>query len=413
MFSAFERLISFRYLRSRRRDGFISVIAGFSLTGIALGVATLIVVMAVMNGFRDELLSRILGINAHITIAGYAPITDYQNLAQEIKKIPGVVDASPVVEGQVMVRANGNSSGALVRGISPEDLQRRPLIAKNIKSGNVANFQGKDAVLIGTRMAENFGLKAGDYITLISPQTTDTVIGAIPRLKDFRIAGTFEVGMYEYDSSNIFMPLEAGQVYFKSPNAASEIEVMVSEPEKAGMIAAKIFAETGGKYRVSDWKLTNSHFFNALNVERNVMFLILALIILVAAFNIISSLIMLVKDKAKAIAILRTMGASRGSIMRIFFLCGASVGVTGTFLGFLLGLGFARNIDRIKGWLEHLSGTELFAPEIYFLSHLPARVEAHDVIMIVTMSLVLTLLATIYPSLRAARLDPAEGLRYE
>jgi len=413
MFSPFERTIAFRYLRSRRRDGFISVIAGFSLAGITLGVATLIIVMGVMNGFRDELLTRILGINAHITVAGFAPITDYRNLTQEIKKIPGVVDAAPIIQGQVMVNGHGVSNGALVRGIAPDDLRRKTLIANNVKSGDIKDFTGKDSVLIGARMAEAFGVKPGDYITLIAPQTTDTVMGAIPRLKDFRVIGTFEVGMYEYDNLNIFMPMEAAQIYFKYPGSASDVEVMVDDPEKAGIVAARIFRATGGKYRISDWKMTNSHFFNAINVERNVMFLILTLIIVVAAFNIISSLIMLVKDKGRDIAILRTMGASRGAIMRIFFLCGASIGIIGTFLGFLLGLGFALNIDTIKGWLEKLTDTELFSAEIYFLSHLPAKVESHDVIIIVTMSLVLTFLATLYPSLRAARLDPAEGLRYE
>ncbi len=414
MFKAFEWMMAARYLRARRREGFVSVIAWFSLLGIALGVATLIIVMSVMNGFREELLSRILGINGHINVYGQQrEIADYPTLAEQLAKIDGVKTVTPMIEGQVMATGNGASSGAMVRGLSPEDFQKRTLLNDSIQAGSFKLFEQGEGIIIGSRLANKLGLWVGDKITLISPKGNVTAFGTVPRMRAYTIAATFDVGMYEYDSSFVFMPLTAAQNYFRV-NGVNYLEVMTPSAEEADEVTANI-QYTMGRYGLNpvDWKRTNASFFNALQVERNVMFMILTLIIIVAAFNIISGLIMLVKDKGKDIAILRTMGASRGSIMRIFFISGASVGVFGTFGGFILGLAFAENIETIRRWIEKLSGNDLFAAEIYFLSKLPAIVDYGEVGLVVGMGLGLSFLATLYPSWRAARLDPVEALRYE
>jgi lipoprotein-releasing system permease protein len=416
VFSAFERMVAFRYLRARRREGFISIIAWFSLLGIALGVATLIIVMSVMNGFRAELMGRILGLNGHVGL--YAPgphgISDFDALAKVVVKVPGVVSVTPMVEGQVMATSQaGGASGALVRGIRGSDLMARDIIRNGIKSGDPKAFTGDDAVIVGDRLAEKLGLKVGDPITLISPKGNTTAFGTVPRVRAYHIVATFNVSMYEYDSSYIFMPLEAAQTYFNLPDRITEMQVMLKNPDSADREAVAITEATKGAVRVYDWQRANASYFNAVIVERNVMFLILTLIILVAAFNIISSLIMLVKDKGRDIAILRTMGATRGMIMRVFFLDGASIGIVGTGAGLILGLLFALNIESIRQFLQSLTGTQLFSPEVYFLSQLPAKVETSDVITVVVMALVLSFAATIYPSWRAARLDPVEALRYE
>jgi len=414
MFSSFEWLMALRYLRARRQEGFISVIALFSLLGIMIGVATLIIVPAVMNGFRAELLDRILGVNGHILVqAPTGPLANYDDLMARLKSVDGVVQIAPIVEAQVMATAQGRARGALVRGIRQADLQANALIADNVREGSLTEFGGKDSVVVGYRLAQQLGLRVGDRIRLIAPQVRATVIGTVPRQRAYRIAATFNVGMIEYDSSFIFMDLEAAQIFFGLRQAVSALEVVTVGPEAIDPVRAGLMKAAGAPLRLVDWRQVNSHFFTAIEVERNVMFLILTLIILVAAFNIVSSLIMLVKEKGRAIAIMRTMGATRGMIMRIFFIAGASIGVVGTILGFLLGLGFADNIEWIRRQIEGLTGTELFAAEIYFLSRLPAKVETPDVILVVTMSFVLSILATLYPSWRAARLDPVEALRYE
>jgi lipoprotein-releasing system permease protein len=414
MFSPFERMVAMRYLRARRKEGFISVIAGFSLLGIALGVATLIIVMSVMNGFRHELLGRILGLNGHLTMEAYqGPLPDYDRLTDELRKLPMVKMADPLVQGQAMVTVKDRAIGAVVRGMRPEDVKARAIFADNIKAGSLDRFHGEDVVIIGRRMAESLGVGIGDQITLISPQSTATLIGLIPRIKSYEVVGIFEVGMSEYDSGFVFMPLEAAQLYFKLPGAASDIEITVDDPDRIAAAVVAIEAKVGSNFRFIDWQEANSSFFGAIQVERNVMFLILTLIIVVAAFNIISGQIMLVKDKGRDIAILRTMGATRGMIMRIFLLSGASIGVLGTALGFGFGLAFADNIESIRQWLQTLLHTRLFPEEIYFLSQLPAIVDPGEVTTVVIMSLTLSLLATLYPSWRAARLDPVEALRYE
>jgi lipoprotein-releasing system permease protein len=414
MFSPFEWMVAMRYLRARRREGFISVIAWFSLLGIALGVATLIIVMSVMNGFREELLSRILGLNGHLGVYGSTQrLTDYEPLTAKIKEVPGVVSAAPMIEGQVMVTARGVAKGAVTRGMNREDLTGRNIVGKSLVSGSLENFQGQDAVIIGLRLAQALGVKIGDRITLISPEGNVTAFGSVPRLRAYEVVATFEIGMYEYDSSFVFIPLEAAQIYFKMPGAVTNIEVFANSPDDSRAVGTSIAQALGSGFRIHDWQQANASFFTAIQVERNVMFLILTLIIVVAAFNIISSLIMLVKDKGRDIAILRTMGATRGMVMRIFFLSGASVGVIGTLAGFALGVSFALNIESIRQVIQGLTGTNLFAAEIYFLSHLPAKVDAVEVGSVVLMGLGLSLLATLYPSWRAARTEPADALRYE
>ncbi|MDM7947876.1 MAG: lipoprotein-releasing ABC transporter permease subunit [Oceanibaculum nanhaiense] len=414
IFSAFERMVAFRYLRARRQEGFISVIAGFSLLGIALGVATLIIVMSVMNGFRAELLGRILGVNGHLTIfAQQGPLPGYAGMVDQVRLVEGVAMAFPQVEGQVMATANGVSSGALVKGMRREDVQRRALLSDAIMAGSLDAFEGNDAVMIGTRMAQRMNLTVGNQITLISPQSNPTAFGSIPRLKSYKIAALFEVGMYEYDNSFVYMPMDAAQTFFRLGDAVTGIDILLDDPDAVRDIREAISTAIGPGKRLYDWQQANSSFFTAIQVERNVMFLILTLIILVAAFNIISSMIMLVKDKGRDIAVLRTMGASKGMIMRIFFMTGASIGVVGTLAGFMLGLVFCLNIESIRKGVEFLTGTELFSAEIYFLSRLPAKVDSGEVVTVVLMALILSFLATIYPAWRAARQDPVEALRYE
>ena len=414
MFTPFERMVAGRYLRSRRQEGFISIIAGFSLLGIALGVATLIIVMSVMGGFREELVKRILGLNGHLGVYGMGvPLEDFDRLKGELINLEDVVEVAPLIEGQVMATANGVARGAMVHGLRREDLLARKMVAEQIKEGSLDAYGKDDGIVLGSRLAEKLGLRVGDRLTLISPQGNVTVFGTVPRLRGYTLGATFEIGMYEYDSSFIFMPLDAAQLFFRLKNKVSGLELMLTDPERVDEIRPRIVAVAGAGKRIYDWQESNASFFNAIKVERNVMFLILTLIILVAAFNIISSLIMLVKDKGQAIAILRTMGATRGMVMRIFFLCGAGVGVTGTIAGFILGLAFTLNIEAIRDLLEGISGTELFAAEIYFLSHLPVKIDWAEVSGIVLMGLVLSFLATLYPAWRAARLDPVEALRYE
>jgi lipoprotein-releasing system permease protein len=416
MFGPFERAIAGRYLRARRGERFVSVIAGFSLIGIALGVATLIIVMAVMSGFKSDLLARILGLNGHLGVYAdtSAGIPNFDEVARTIRGLRGVLSAVPIVEGQVLLTGHGQSSGGLVRGIRQADLRKLPAVANNIREGSLDDFHGDDAIAVGITLAQRFGLDVGSRITLLSPDGAVTAFGTVPRVRAYKVVAIFQAGMNEYDSTFTFLPLEAAQIFFQKPDAATQIEVMVADPEHVAVVNAEIRdALSGQPLRVIDWTQSNDSFFAAVTVEQNVMFLILTLIILVAAFNVVSSLIMMVKDKTRDIAVLRTLGAGRGAIMRIFLMCGASVGITGTVVGTGLGVVFCLNIERIRLALQSATGTKLFDPEVYYLEHLPAKLEWPNVIQVVIMALVLSLLATLYPSWRAARTDPVEALRNE
>ncbi|NPD67910.1 lipoprotein-releasing ABC transporter permease subunit [Lichenicola cladoniae] len=415
MFGPFERAVAGRYLRARRGERFVSVIAIFSLIGIALGVATLIIVMSVMNGFKTELLDRIVGLNGDLSIYGSgAPISDYDAIAQRVRQLPNVVSVSPIVEGQVLLSAGSYSAGGLVHGMSQANLRALHEISDNIRAGSLDAFQGDDAIAIGATLASRAGLTIGSHLTLVSPNGAATAFGTIPRVRAYTVVAIFDAGVSDYNASYVFLPMQAAQVYFQLPGAVSLIQVMTQDPANVATVTPQIRqALSGDRLRVLDWTQSNNAFFGAVQVEQNVMFLILTLIILVAAFNVISSLIMMVKDKTRDIAVLRTIGATRGAIMRIFLMCGASVGITGTLVGTVIGIVFCLNIERLRQWLQSLTGTNLFNPEVYYLEHLPAKLEWPEVTQVIVMALVLSLLATLYPSWRAARTDPVEALRHE
>jgi lipoprotein-releasing system permease protein len=416
-FSAFERMVAGRYLYGRTGERFVSVIAGFSLAGIALGVATLIVVLSVMGGFRQELLGRILGLNGHLAVGStQGPLADYGAMVARIAAMPEVVAAVPVVEGQVLVASdNGGAAGGIVRGMAPADLRGREIIAGNIRAGDLTAFQGEDAIVIGVGLAQRLQVGIGDEVTLISPQGRVTVFGTVPRLRAYRVVATFEAGMQDYDSGFVFLPLDAARLFFQVPrDAVSLLEVTLRDPAASAAIAAAIRRDFRDRApRVTDWQDANGPFFEIVQVQRNVMFLILTLIILVAAFNIVSSLTMLVKDKGRDIAILRTMGAGRGAILRIFLLCGAAVGAAGTLTGLALGLLFCRHIEAIRQLLMRATGTTVFDAEVYYLTRIPAVIDPLEVAQVVGLGLALSLLATLWPSWKAARLDPVEALRNE
>lgn len=413
-FAPFEWMLSLRYLRARRKEGFISIIAGFSFLGIMLGVATLIIVMAVMNGFRKELLDKILGLNGHLLIQPLeSPLTDWQAVAERISQVQGIRLAAPIVEGQALASSPFNATGVLVRGIRAADLMKLPSIAKNIRQGTLDGFDEGQGLAVGKRLADQLSLRAGDNVTLVAPRGAVTPMGTTPRIKAYKIAAVFEIGMSEYDAAFVFMPLPEAQAYFNRSGDVTAIEVYTTDPDKVANFRKLVTEAAGRPIFMVDWRQRNSTFFNALQVERNVMFLILTLIVLVAALNIISGLIMLVKDKGRDIAILRTMGATQGAIMRVFLITGASIGVVGTLLGFGVGTLVCFNIEKIRQFLSWLTSTELFSPELYFLSKLPADMDTAETFAVVVMALTLSLMATLYPSWRAARLDPVEALRYE
>ena len=409
-FGAFERLLVRRFL-SGRREGFISVISIFSLVGIALGVATLIVVMSVMNGFRDQLVERILGVNPHVAVFPVGEGFDEpEALTARIEGIAGIQRALPLVERQVLASAGKWSAGVLVRGIPAGDLAGLPAVAApEFSSGSVDAFAAGEGLALGDGLAARLRVQVGDSVTLLWPEGDRTPLGLLPRVRSYPVAYIFKIGMSNLDRTLAFLPLAESQQFF-GVDSPDRIEVMLVRPAEATEFGARI-AEQEPAIRYNTWMSSNSAYLEALAVERNVMFLILTLIVLVAALNIVSGMIMLVKEKVASIAILRTMGASSRSVMRVFFLCGASIGVSGTIAGVVLGVVFCLNIESLQDAVSSLAGTDVFSPDVYYLSRLPAELFWQDVLAITGLSLGLSLLATLYPSWRAARTDPVEALR--
>ena len=405
-FAPFEWILAGRYLRTR-------LIALLSFLGIMLGVATLIIVLSVMNGFRHELLDKLVGINGHVFVAPIdSPLTDYADVAERLSKVYGVKRAVPFVEGQVFASSPYNGSGALVRGVRGEDIGKITAVSSNLKQGTLENFETAGGVAIGRRLAENLGLQVGDTISLLTPRGASTPFGTTPRIKAFPIVAIFEIGMSEFDATFIYMAMSEAQGFFNREGDATLIEVFLDDADRVDEARGALEMAAERPVLLTDWRQRNRTFFSALEVERNVMFLILTLIVLVAALNIIAGLVMLVKDKSSDIAILRTMGATRFAVMRIFMVTGASIGIVGTLAGFLLGLVVSLNVESIRRVLSGLTGANLFPAELYFLSRLPAEVDGREVATVVIVAMVLSLLATTYPSWRAARLDPVEALRY-
>ena len=413
-FSALEWDMARRYLRAKRRDSYISVIAVISFLGISLGVATLIVVMAVMAGFRADLLERILGVNGHARIesrTGIFPNKD--SLLVTMSEQEGVVRARPMIDGQVMVSISGNVQGQIVRGLSVENIKELESLKDKILYGNLDSLANGERIAIGARLAERFGLAVGDGFSLITPQGSVTPFGTLPKVKRYTIGAIFEIGLSDYDTNIMFMEIGALARFLGRPENGGVIELDVDDPDHIEVISASISRAIGPGYRVRDWKNTNATLAGALEVERTVMFLILTLILLVAALNIISGMVMLVRDKGRDIAILRAMGAGRGMVMRVFFITGASIGVLGTVSGVILGSIFCVYIEEIRQFLIWITGANLFPAQVYFLRELPATIVWADVARVVGMALGLSFLSTLYPAWRAAKLEPVEALRYE
>lgn len=413
-FSPFEWMVALRYLRARRADGFVSVIAGFSFLGIMLGVATLIVVTAVMNGFHRELMDKIMGINGHAFVqAVETPFTDWDDVARRTAKTPGVKLAIPMVEGAAGISTQFGQSGVLVRGVREKDLVRLPGIVGNIRDGSLEGFDKAEGVAIGQRLAETLGVRVGDKISLLIAKGGQTPFGVAPRIKAYNVVAIFAIGMSEFDNVFVYMPLTEAQAFFNKDNEATVVEVFVEDPDQIDAFRLAFDKEVTRPVIITDWRQRNRTFFETLQVEKNILFIILSLIVIVAAFNIISGLTMLVKDKTQDIAILRTIGATRGAVLRIFMMIGASIGVVGTLAGFALGLLLAKNLDAIRNAINSAFNANLFPAEFYFLSRLPAIVDAREVAVIVGMTLIIAILASIYPAWKAASLDPIDALRHE
>jgi lipoprotein-releasing system permease protein len=413
IFGPFERMLAGRYLRATRQEGFVSVIALFSLLGMTLGVGTLIVVMSVMGGFRTEYVSKILGLKPHIEIMTSGPLKDYEDVRATVKKLPGVIEVTPVVEGQALLTLNGYATGLAVVGMTAEDFKAKRAYSGHIVDGKADEF-GDDRVAIGKELATRLGLRVGDPITMLSPKLMSTPVGTIPRKGTFTVGIIFDPGLSLFSSGLVLMPLEAAQTFFQTEDGVTEVGVNIADPENdIARAHVAIYQALGGRDRVIDWTQENQLYLNTLDTEKSTMFLILTMIILVAAFNIISSLIMLVKDKTSDIAILRTMGATRGMVMRIFFLAGASIGVIGSFSGVVLSVLFVRYIESVRHLLQRLTGRDLFPPELYLFSQIPAKIDWLQIFYVVVMALTLSFFFSIIPAWRASRVDPVEALRYE
>jgi lipoprotein-releasing system permease protein len=415
-FSAFEWMLASRYLRARRKEGFISVIAGFSFIGILLGVATLIIVMAVMNGFRHQLFAKILGLNGHAVLykmQDKGPLEEFADVVKKLQGVPGVLKALPLVEGQVLYSSPVQALGGFVRGMTEEGIKGLSLVSNGIVQGTLDGFDNQDGVAIGNRLMQALGLRDGDSITIINPRGARTPVGVVPRTRSYRIQAVFEMGMAEYDRTMVFMPMKVAQSFMSKGAEADVIEIITNNPDSINETIRAMRAAVGPDYGFTSWEQRNMSFFTVLKVERMVMFIILSLIILVAALNIVSGMMMLVKDKSRDIAVLRTMGATKGAMMRVFLITGASIGVLGTLGGLVMGILFCWRINDIKDFLQWATGTTIMDPTIYYLTRLPVQIDVHETAGIVVMAIVLTLLATLYPSWRASKLDPVEVLRYE
>jgi lipoprotein-releasing system permease protein len=426
-FAGFERMLAMRYLRARRKEGFISVISLFSFLGILLGVATLVVVLAVFNGFHGELLDKVLGFSGHASIyrADLGSINDYKEMQQRLAQIPGVTRVTVLLEGQGMASSAKTATGALVRGISEADLEKLPSINNaKLRTGltvlgvgdaapSLKGFDKSQGVAVGERLAWRHGLEMGSNLTLISPNGPETVVGNTPTIRDYPVVAIFKMGMSEYDESVVYLPFVEAQDFLSNDTGASGIELMVEDPDNIFNMVADIRNAAGPELMVQTWRDRNQAFFNALLVERNVVTLVVSLVVLVAALNIISGLIMLVKDKSSNIAILRTMGATSGAILRIFFMTGAAIGVVGTASGLLIGLIICWNAENIRKFIQWMSGIDPFNAELYYLTQLPAKVDWGQTTSVVVMALLLSFLATLYPAWKASSLDPVEALRYE
>ncbi|MFN3514343.1 MAG: lipoprotein-releasing ABC transporter permease subunit [Phenylobacterium sp.] len=416
-FGQWERAVAGRYLRAKRSQGGVALISIISFVGIMLAVAVLIIVMSVMNGFRTELLSRILGFSGHLYVSGGIMDTPGRDVVVDrLRGIPGVIQVAPVVEAQAMALGRGQISGAIVRGVTARDLAETKIVADNLKSGSLEGYgegeYGGDMIVVGDRLARTLGVQAGDELTLISPTGGATAFGATPQRKTYTVAATFEIGMSEYDQAFLYMPLEQAQLFFGRGETIDYVEIKLADPDRAVALKPEVGRMVGSAI-VTDWTQKNAAYWGALQVERNVMRLILMMLVAIAAMNIISGLVMLVKNKGRDIAILRTMGAGQGSILRIFFMAGASVGVLGTLAGLLIGIVFCANIGEIQRFVEWATGAEVFSSDIYFLTRIPARIDWAEVGVISFWALAMSFLATLPPAWRASRLDPVEALRYE
>lgn len=414
-FNQTEQMIAFRYIKSRRVEGFISIAAWFSLIGIMLGVATLIVVMSVMNGFRTELVDRILGINGHLVVyeKNEPYVSNYNQIINKISDIKNVIAVTPHLEGQALAKSKSIVSGVIIRGVNWSDLAAKKLLWKSLTQLTIDNYKNNEDIIIGYRLAQRLNVNVGDFISLISPNGMETALGILPIKKNFKIGGFFDIGMYEYDNNFIFIPWKKAELFFSTKNIAHGIEIFLKDQKFTSSVSSNVKNKLGNELLVIDWKKRNSAFMSALAVEKNVMFIILSLIILVAAFNIISSMIMLVQTKKSDIALMRTMGASKYVIIRIFVLTGSIIGLLGTFAGTILGVVISSNIEAIRNFLTTILGSELFSAEIYFLSKLPSDIYINEVIMVICVSIFLTLFASVFPAWKASRISPAEALRYE